>query len=621
MSSRGLLALVGLFVLWTAGTLRAESEAAASSAALAVRAQANAARIAVQTDDPLASALVDSAWRAAIELAPVEPGTLEIRLHVLRSRMLQSVARLEPGDSDTASASPEELAALERALATLEADAHVRGLSGPRAFALLYRAELALARGDRKAARALSERVLLVPESDATWEAQVLAETLREHDLLSTESSSRDAAEALRGLRRARQILERVRTRVDAALHLARARPIHERLAGRLLALAARSTSDVQPLLREALDALEDLKRAELRDYFGDPCLAGLDRTTPEHLPGARLLYPVVLEDRVELIVGRDGMLARVVAPISPAALHSESRKLRGALQDPTSPRFRASAALLYAALIQPLEAAAIPLLGDPDEAASTLVFVPTGALREIPLAALFDERVGRFLVEQTAIATLPSLRILPPRALDRRRSELLAVGLTGAVEDLPALPYAGRELEAISRPFPTVLRIDEAFSKDGFAATLDLRPFDIVHIASHGRFDTRASESFLLAHDGRISLPDLGDLIGRTRHRIRRPLELLVLSACETAIGDERAVLGLAGVAVQSGARSAVASLWKVHDEATMELFSKFYRELARPGVTRAEALRRAQRALLAEKRFRHPIFWSAFLLVNGWL
>lgn len=572
-----------------------------------LRAQANAARVAVLERDPQADRLLDALERALDEQSAGAPDPLELRLHALRSRLLHVM--------ESAGSRPDVLDRLDRRFVAL--DAQARSLPGPRAFALLYRAEIARARGDLSGARALCERVLLLPESDATWEAQVLAEGLRARVLDSPDA--RD--EALRGLRRARGLLGRVRTRVAADRHLERARPIHEHLAGRLLEAAAARPGDAQPLLREALDALEDLKRAELRAYFGDPCLGELDRTTPERLAGARLLYPVVLEDRVVLIVGRGGELAQVDAPITPAELQAESRKLRGALQDPTSPRWRAAATRLYDALIRPLGHGPAALRAAADDGAETLVFVPTGALREIPIAALYDAREGRFLVEQTPIATLPSLRITPPRPLDRRRTELLAVALTTPVEDLPALPFAARELEVVARPFPATRRLDADFSKQGLADALDRRPFDIVHIASHGRFDANASESFLLAHDGRITLPELGDLIAQTRHRTRRPLELLVLSACETAIGDERAVLGLAGVAVQSGARSAVASLWKVHDEATMELFSTFYRELARPGISRAEALRRAQRTLLAEKRFRHPIYWSAFLLVNGWL
>jgi CHAT domain-containing protein len=97
--------------------------------------------------------------------------------------------------------------------------------------------------------------------------------------------------------------------------------------------------------------------------------------------------------------------------------------------------------------------------------------------------------------------------------------------------------------------------------------------------------------------------------------------VELLVLSACDTALGDDRAALGLAGVAVRSGARSALGSLWAISDDATYPLIVDFYQRLHEPGVSRAEALRHAQRSLLASETFAHPFYWSAFVLLSNWL
>jgi CHAT domain-containing protein len=128
--------------------------------------------------------------------------------------------------------------------------------------------------------------------------------------------------------------------------------------------------------------------------------------------------------------------------------------------------------------------------------------------------------------------------------------------------------------------------------------------------------------KSFLLTHDGRISMNELSNYIGRTRFR-DTPLELLVLSACETAVGDDRAALGLAGVAINAGARSALGSLWAISDPATARLIETFYGELQHPTLTRAEALRRAQVSMLDAEgdEFRHPYYWSAFLLISNWL
>jgi CHAT domain-containing protein len=93
------------------------------------------------------------------------------------------------------------------------------------------------------------------------------------------------------------------------------------------------------------------------------------------------------------------------------------------------------------------------------------------------------------------------------------------------------------------------------------------------------------------------------------------------MLSACQTAAGDERAALGLAGIALRAGARSALGSLWNISDEATYELVVQFYTALKDPKLSRAAALQRAQLALLAGQRFRHPFYWSPFLIIGNWL
>lgn len=590
----------------------------------AARASANAARRAVLVRDADAAVRLQEATRVVSALADEANDRVAIELHVLRSRIL----------ADTMAG---ESKAIARDLDRIVDQARSRGDNPSLAFALVYSAELAVAEGDRSRAERLIDRALRVPESDATAEAHIAAELLREHRLLGVG----DADDAIRGLERARRTLARLRPMLDVSRFLALARPVHERLAQRLLdgerarvvdADAVDERKRAEPILREVLEVIEELRDAELRDYFGDPCLDELATTTPEKLDGTFLLYPIALEDRVELIFGESGHLARRTLEITPAALESEVRRLRGALQDPTGPRYRAVSSRLFDVLIRPV-ADQIGLEGNgakdasggaaeaPTPSARTLVVVPSGALRTIPMAALYDERRSRFLVEDVALAMLSSLRVRPPESIDFRRTRLLAAGLTEPADGFPALPSAARELAAAAHRFPTTRRLDSEFTRASLAADLESAPWDVVHLASHGRFDAHASESFLVAHDGRIGLADLARLLERTGHRTGRPLELLVLSACETAIGDDRAVLGMAGVALKSGARSAVASLWKVHDEATTRLFEVFYAQLGIPGVTRAEALRRAQRALLADPRYRHPVYWSAFQLIDGWL
>jgi len=148
---------------------------------------------------------------------------------------------------------------------------------------------------------------------------------------------------------------------------------------------------------------------------------------------------------------------------------------------------------------------------------------------------------------------------------------------------------------------------------------SLEANNFGIVHIATHAQFSPRPDETFLLAWDGRLSLDELSEDVGLFRFR-EEPLGLLTLSACETARGGEKAGLGLSGMAVKAGARSVLGSLWSVNDPAATVLVENFYARLV-AGDSRAQALRAAQLALLADFRYRHPAYWAPFLLIGTWL
>ena len=140
------------------------------------------------------------------------------------------------------------------------------------------------------------------------------------------------------------------------------------------------------------------------------------------------------------------------------------------------------------------------------------------------------------------------------------------------------------------------------------------------MHLATHGHFAAEATQSFLLTAQGKLTLPQLAQMLGRLRFRAQ-PIELLTLSACDTAAGDDRAALGLAGVALQAGARSALATLWPVADDAAAVGMAAFYRHLQGPETSRARALQQAQQALLQDPRYAEPVFWAPFVLLNNWL
>ncbi|NJO50137.1 MAG: CHAT domain-containing protein, partial [Leptolyngbyaceae cyanobacterium RM2_2_4] len=195
-----------------------------------------------------------------------------------------------------------------------------------------------------------------------------------------------------------------------------------------------------------------------------------------------------------------------------------------------------------------------------------------------------------------------------------------LAGGLSEARQGFAALPGVDREIQQISTLVPTVALVNQDFTQTRLAEQLESASFPIVHLATHGQFSSRAEDTFLLTWEGQIQVSDLDQLLESRDRQNRRPIEILILSACQTAAGDKRAALGLAGVAVSSGARSTVATLWSVQDNSTAELITHFYTALKQPGITRAEALRQAQLSLLRSPDYQHPYYWAPFVLVGNW-
>ena len=158
-----------------------------------------------------------------------------------------------------------------------------------------------------------------------------------------------------------------------------------------------------------------------------------------------------------------------------------------------------------------------------------------------------------------------------------------------------------------------------EDFNRTELERAFAAGPVDILHLATHATFNGRSERSFIVSKDGAISLDNLRSLIEANRSR-GKELSLIVLSACETAVGDDRATMGLAGTAVQAGAQSALASLWQVDDTGTVELMKLFYANLA-ASQGRAEALRNAQLALIAKgEGLADPAIWAAFSMMGGW-
>ena len=393
--------------------------------------------------------------------------------------------------------------------------------------------------------------------------------------------------------------------------------PLYSELAELLLDQSA--TLDDPKLVAQALadarSTMELLKGAELQDYFQDDCVtalrartAGIDRLAPR----TAALYPIILKDRLELLLTLPDGMKRFTSRVDAQTLTAEIRSFRLLLEKRTTHQYYPHARKLYGWLIEPIAAEL------EKEKIDTLVVVPDAALRTIPLAALHDGH--DFLVARYAIATSPGLTLTDPRPLPREHVQVLLNGLTDGVQGFAPLPYVGQELDAVQKLYGgTVLRNGE-FTLANMERDLERTPYSIVHIASHGQFDRDADKSFLLTYDNRISMGKLEQFLGLSKFRTDA-VELLTLSACQTAAGDDRAALGLAGVAVKAGARSALATLWTVNDPASALVVSNFYRALRDPAVSKAKALQQAQLAALKDARYRHPNYWSGFLLIGNWL
>lgn len=373
-----------------------------------------------------------------------------------------------------------------------------------------------------------------------------------------------------------------------------------------------------QPQLRQARSVIEGLQIAELDNFFREACLDTqfqLDRVVDQAQLPAAIFYTITLPDRLEVILKLPQQnLLHYTAAVSQAEVEQTVEAFLFELKRPFVARPQQDKAeQLYNWLIRPAEAALQA------SQAETLVFVLDGTLRNIPMAALSDGQ--QYLVERYSLALAPGLQLPDPQPIDRQQIRALVAGLSEARSNFPALNFVETEVDRIQADVRSEVLFNASFTKANLRDRLQSSPFSIVHIATHGQFSSNAAETFILAWDDPISVNELSQLLEARGLDRRDPIELLVLSACQTAAGDRRAALGLAGVAVRAGARSTIASLWNLDDNSGAALMSEFYRELVQPSRSKAEALRRAQLALLANPRYRAPRFWAPYVLLGNWL
>ncbi|UKO97206.1 CHAT domain-containing protein [Nostoc sp. UHCC 0870] len=395
---------------------------------------------------------------------------------------------------------------------------------------------------------------------------------------------------------------------------------------GNKLSLVAENIRYTSNNLNSAIADIGDLQMIEIEKYYGRNChfLANSQRTDLSlSKTNTAIFHSIILEERTAIIVSfpRDNQRLKLQwINVNSQAFREEVNQFRISLENYANITYNPQQAQkLYNWIIRPfindLESLQI----------KTLVFIQDGILRSVPMAALHDGE--KFLVEKYAIATTPSLNVTNLQTSRQKKARALAVGLTkDAIIDgrrFHALKNVRAEINQVKMQIPGSKQLlDEDFTRDRLQSELSQNFYPIIHIATHGQFGELPNDTFLVTGDNqKLTISEL-DRILRSIYNYYKYIDLLVLTACETAIGNDRAALGLAGVAVQAGVKTALASLWSINDASTVKLVTKFYEAWYHSGVSKAEALRIAQRSLIASDGVSsHPAYWAAFILVGNWL
>jgi len=401
------------------------------------------------------------------------------------------------------------------------------------------------------------------------------------------------------------------------------------------------SLEEVQRSLK-AINLETGTKPAIIYVFFSQPksTTAKSDETRGTDLGRAAVerssLFPSPDDQLEMLVVFETGVPIRKTVGVTRREVVTLANRFRSEITAyRTSPRaYLAPAQQLYKWLIAPLENE----LKEKD--IDNLNFILDQGLRSLPIAALHDGQ--GFLVEKYSLAMLPSLNLTDMRHQNIKTAQILAMGATTFTDNTP-LPAVGLELQETTKGRGNNYFLNDEFTLANLRQQHQQQGRRILHLATHGVFQGgNLDNSYIQLWDRRLTLKELPEL------GLNNPLiDLLVLSACQTALGNREAELGFAGLAVQAGVRSSLASLWEVSDEGTLGMMTNFYDQLTTAPI-KAEAVRRTQLAMLrrqvrleggnlisdtrstpltreltnlGDRNFSHPYFWSAFTLVgNPW-
>jgi CHAT domain-containing protein len=431
-------------------------------------------------------------------------------------------------------------------------------------------------------------------------------------------------------------------------------RPLYRTLAqSRLDLLGVGAIADEQRTneLSEVVNTIDALKLAELQNYFGNDCiLSGLSPKQVGELlkensvafQNTGFLSSIILKDKTGILLqlpNQETKFKWIEDPnqqgtnkiVSSDTLQQKISEFRKGLVAKEEINYDTTiAAELYDWMIRPFAEDIKP------EKVKTLVFIQDGFLRSVPMAALYDRKNEKYLIETYAVATTPSLRLTTPKLRDRSTQKALILGLTEEAtidgKTFGKLTAVEDEVIAVKSIFPnSTPLINDNFFPDNFQQTLDKTIYPIVHIASHAQFGIIPEDTFIVTgKNQKLTISQLENSLRNLSSKSDR-VELLALTACETAVGDDRATLGLAGVALQVGVKSAIASLWSVNDQSTSELVKTFYTNYRNQGMSIAQALQTAQIRMIHTNKspqseginplYKHPAYWAPMIAIGNWL
>ncbi|EAZ88284.1 CHAT domain-containing protein [Crocosphaera chwakensis] len=381
-------------------------------------------------------------------------------------------------------------------------------------------------------------------------------------------------------------------------------------------------TQDIEPLYLEALELglqqaqsstdllklkeiLQQYQIALVENYFNAPCPLDLDSFNTLET-GQAFVYFVSLPEQTYVILELpENNLSHYKLDLTQSELQKLATQWRSELKFEITEDYRKTANILYEKLISPLENQLAK------NKIKTLFIQPSGVLQNLPFAALMSGET--YLIEKFQLAF--SLGLGQSNSIKiADTGKIFGLSTSSKADDVnwPDLPGVLQEVQQIQFLTNMEITINDSFTYENLLNSVsEEESISFLHLATHGRFGGNAEQSYLLTYDQKLSLSELETLLLKNN----LPLNLLVLSGCETAVGNDRTILGMGGLSIRTGTNNVISTLWRVGDTDSADLTPHFYRfyQQEYPPI---EALRKAQLAMLQSDN-QHPYDWAGYVLL----